>query len=341
MQRHVFSGRNRALAVLLCLCMMLLLVGSSAQAEITKVTLTVKAADNFADEAEEQDFADANVVVDLYQVGSAVKDDKYDTYTYNLLAPFDGLTLKEEMTTEDWEALSKDAAAVVADASAVVAGAPVGSKIEKTDGGADLEKGLYLVIAHGDGEEDLYAESSTTIYTFTPQLVTLPTKEDVNGDGKPQTSVEDGEWIADASVTLKYETEPSKADLIIEKVVKEFKGNKASFVFLVEVYDKDGKLIGSNTAMITMTGAGTKTAKIEGLPAGSRVVVKEDLTVLTNFEIVGESEKEIKSLSATAENKVSFENKPNNSAVRGYGIENHFTYSEDESGNGTWSLEKR
>ena len=339
MQRHLFSGRNRALAVLLCLCMMLLLVGSSAQAEITKVTLTVKAADNFADEAEEQDFADANVVVDLYQVGSAVKDAKYDTYSYNLLAPFDGLTLKEDMTTEDWEKLSGDAANVASGATPVVTGAAVGSKIEKTDGGADLEQGLYLVIAHGEGKEDLYAESSKYGYTFSPQLVTLPAKEDANGDGTITTAVDDGEWLADASITLKYEKSDLFGSITIYKTVKDFEGEEALFIFLIEIYDGE-ELVGSNSKMIRIGKSGTESATLDRIPVGTRVVVKEDYKG-GRFECVGEDVQEIEVVTASGPNAVYFENKPNGSVNGSHGIENAFTNEVDENGKAHWRLVKQ
>ena len=316
MRRYLLNGHNRALAVLLCLCMMLLLVGNAAQAEITNVTLTVNAA------AEDQDIADADVVVDLYQVGSAVE---YDYYHFALLAPFDGLTLKERMTTQDWEAFSGDAAALIGEAAPVVSGAALGSRIEKTDAGTALEKGLYLVIPHGEGQEDLHAESAGLGYTFTPQLISLPTKEDA-----------DGEWLADASITLKYEKTELFGSITIYKTVNEFEGEEAVFIFSIEIYDGE-ELVGSNTKMIRVGKSGTESATLDRIPVGTRVVVKEDYEG-GRFECVGEDVQEIEVVTVSGPNAVYFENKPNGSVNGSHGIENHFTNEVDENGNAHWQL---
>ena len=66
---------------------------------------------------------------------------------------------------------------------------------------------MYLVIPHGSLEEYVVEEEGviTTIaqstgyeYSFTPQIISLPTKEDLDGSGEITTAWSDGEWIYDA-----------------------------------------------------------------------------------------------------------------------------------------------
>ena len=344
------AGPRKLLAILICLSLMICAIGGTvfAAGEIEKVSLTVKPTENFADEDAEKDFNEAKVVLDLYQIAAAEKSTDYDSYDFTLTKPFDTLEVAEEMDAEAWQSFAAQAAGIAkTSGTPVVKGAALGDKIEKTDDGEALPFGWYLVIARGEDEEDYWskdsdetiANSSVYEYRFSPILVSLPTKDDVNEDGYRKSSEEDGEWIADVSITLKFTQKQSFGSLTIFKTIDNFEGEMATFVFSVEAV-KDGKVVFSDIATIHMGKSGTNSATLDKIPAGSTVTIKE-VYKGARFDSVGSDTITIESFLASDENEAEFENTYNKKIIGGYGIENHFTYTKEADGTYSVDVEQR
>lgn len=214
---------------------------------------------------ENQEFAEdldsAGVVVDLYKVADAVKEEGFDSYRYKLLDSFGNLEIRKDMNNEEWHLLAQQAAAIALEdnggnVTSVVTGAPAGQPITQEDSGSDLCAGLYLVIARGenvgeyvmpvtdeDGRQGIatLAWSDEYVYTFAPELISLPgligndetgSGEEPGGSG-PDTSHgdEDGgevnrnsgyQWVYDPKVNLKPERALRFGSLEIVKVLSSY-----------------------------------------------------------------------------------------------------------------------
>jgi len=337
MREYGRKGASLLLAFILCLSLLMGMAAGVGAEEITEVSLTVTASDNFSDEAAEEDFKGADVVIDLYQIAGMTALGGGVTYDFTPMDPYGSLALDGEMTAEAWQTVAEDAAAIARnEGTPIVTGRALGEKIVSSDAGSPLGLGLYLVIAHGrelenfwneDGSATL-AEGAVYSYAFTPLLIALPTN----------TSPEDtslGEWVADAELLLKYVQTERFGEITIYKTVRNFEGEEATFVFSVEA-EKNGVNVYSNVATIHMGQSGTLSATLDRIPAGSRVTVTEVYSG-GRFELVGSGVAEIESVTVGEENAVSFENTYNRKIISGHGIQNHFTYSA-ESG---WQWEKQ
>lgn len=344
------AGLKKLLAIVLGLSLLICAIGGTvfAAGEIEKVSLTVNPSDNFADEDAEKDFNEAKVVLDLYQIASAEKNTESDTYDFSVLPAFEDLSISDEMDAQSWQTAAADAAAIVKESGKpVVTGAALGEKIESTDDGEALPFGWYLVIARGEEEEDYWsknsaetvANSSKYEYRFSPILVSLPTKEDVDGDGSRKTSVEDGDWIGDVELTLKYTQSESYGSLTIFKRVDNFEGEMATFVFSVEAV-KGGNVVYSNVATIHMGQSGVQSATLDRIPAGATVTIREEYKG-GRFDSVGSDEITIESFEASEDNEATFVNTYNRKLIGGHGIQNHFTYTKAADGTVSVSHEQQ
>ena len=343
------TGVRRTLMILLSLCMVISGMGLSvfASEEIKEVTLTVSPPDPFESEEAQADFEEAEVVTDLYLIAGASKNAQYDTYDLALLKPYDSLVIGEKMTNEDWNVVAQQAAGIARDQGTPIASAQeVGTKIAVGDSGDSLQPGLYLVIPHGKNLEEYWgeteegeiiskAESTVYEYDFSPLLIHLPAKTDLNEDGEVKTSVEDGDWMADGKIVLKYTQIERFTGLTIYKTVSNFEGGQATFIFRVIAYNKKNEKVYENVATIQMEAEGTQSATLDRIPAGTRVVVTEEYSG-GRYEIVGSDTQTIEKMSIDPEeNTVSFENTKVND-IQGYGIENHFS----NEGEWIWSSDE-
>ncbi len=344
------TGVAGRLAFLLALCM---LVGTIciAGAAGDEVSLKIVPPENFEDDAARADFDEAGVVADLYLVAAGEKVADYATYEYIPTEPFDTLSI-DSAGSDAWQQLAQKAAAIVKKgATATVTGAALETPITKADDGEALLPGIYLVLPRGESVTDYWttsgedgsliatrAFSGKYEYIFSPLLVALPGKADGNDDGTVTTADDDGEWIFDMTLVLKFTMEENSAEIIIEKTVEDFEGEEAMFVFQVDAY-RGEELVFSDIATITMTESGTVTVPVQGVPAGTDVTVTE-VHEGTRYDVVGEDSQTIEDIESG--DTFSFENSFNGSIVNGHGIENHFTWVENDDGSGgTWSLEKR
>lgn len=230
-----------------------------------------------------EDAAKANVVIDLYKVADAKPVSGYDTYTYEFLGDYAGLSLAADPDEAGWKALAQKAAQIALDGQKPqVEGVPAGEAIQ------DLGCGLYLIIARGkdladytmtitgeDGKESIatIAQSGEYTYEFSPSLVSLPGKE-ADEDGSVNTAGP-GDWLYDFTVTMKPTQAIRFGSLEIVKTLSSYETkDPATFVFDVVARLGD-QVVYSNVVSLSFTEAGQKSTLIEKLPVGATVTVTE------------------------------------------------------------------
>lgn len=285
------------------------------------------------------DLAEAHVVVDLYKIADAVADSTYDTYDYHLTEGYGGLTLPKDPDNAAWEALAQSAAQ-----TALTNGTPVANTAANT--AVSLPGcGLYLVVARGEGITDYWkttegangaqeivtiAHSGKFTYTFTPSLISLPSKEAL-ADGSINTAG-DGDWQYDMTVTLKPERAVRFGSLEINKILQSYEtSGPASFVFDVEA-ELDGQNVYSNVASMTFTGAGQQSVLVEEIPVGANVTVTEVYSG-ASYSLASEAV-QTAVIGADTVSPVTFSNSYNGADRDGGAVVNRFEY---EDGDWTWT----
>ena len=232
-----------------------------------------------------------------------------------------------------------------------------------------LEEGLYMVVAHEkgaavgdykvtreDGTIETKADSEMYTYYFSPSLISVPTKAQLTDDEPPMSSQENGEWLYDAKVNLKWVNELRYGSLIIRKRVEP--GNTeplekaATFVFHVEATwkepGKDERTVYDNYVSLHFdagSDATEQTVIYDKFPISSLVKVTEvydgtnydpiSATEIADIRIVTDSQ----DLAAIEGNGqiAEFENKSNKRIIYGHGIRNNFKYVEKEGSKG-WDM---
>lgn len=296
------------------------------------------------------DIANADVVVDLYKVADAVPVEGYDTYTYQFLDGYEKLgdIYKENADNADWRQMAQSAAGYALDnGKAVKSEMPVGSAID------NLDCGLYLLIARGrgiadyrttvkqeDGKENIatVAHSERFVYTYLPELISLPGRQAQNADGSvTNTTAGNGEWQYAMSVNLKPEQDPRYGAIEIVKTLQSYNYNAnaenmnpAEFVFQIEA-ELNGEKVRSTTVSLSFTEAGQKSAIVDQIPIGAVVTVTEVYSG-SSYELITDREQ---TATVEAEDIVSaaFTNDYNETNHGGGSATNHFEY--DEAG-GQW-----
>ena len=221
------------------------------------------------------DIKTAKVQVDLYKVADAVQETGghgsmyvYDNMKYGLtgLDTYDAL---KALTNDDWRSMAQNAANTLFALSTLPTPDYTFTSAETgTVGPQNVDAGLYLVIAHGsdlaqadyvvkDGSNvSTIANSDIYVYTYTPELISLPTTVDemgvvvsptsgdpytdyntyVDADGKTQTGVSTagGDWKASLTAMLKPVREYRFGRLVLQKTVPAIEEHSdATFVFHV------------------------------------------------------------------------------------------------------------
>ena len=325
-----------------------------------------------------EDLEKAGVVIDLYRIADAVEVSGYDTYDWSVNAPFaeEIGTIDKKIDGDGWKKLAQQVADVVLgkapegetkwdptaaaekiDASLKSTGNPAGTEIK------GLKAGLYLVIARGtvyikdnkyaataDGETPetsgtvTIANSETITYKFSPELVSLPTKEAVND---VINTANPGPWISNPTITLKPSQEERLGNLEIVKTLDEYADREkkvgenprmmkdpATFVFKLTIYEDESKakVIKEDYLSAVFDEFGTKTLLVENLPVNSFVVVKEEYSGRNYSAKVEEGSATI---IADETVQVPFENYYDDREGGGGSVTNKFTNSE-EKGKWTW-----
>lgn len=210
---------------------------------------------------------------------------------------------------------------------------------------------MYLVIARGSeiadyvtkavdetGSEKLatIAWSDEYVYTYLPELISLPGKEAVDGT---ISTANPGDWLYDASATLKPSQSLRFGSLEIVKTLTSYEtSGPADFVFQVEAYKDETKaeVVYSNVVRLSFTGAGSQsTVLADVIPVGAYVEVTEVYSG-ASYSLVGEATATAV-IQAAETAQVSFTNEYNSSGNHGGAVTNRFDYS-SESGWG-WTQE--
>ena len=377
-QRRAAGRRWQPVAILLAAVLMVLSVPlgltPAYAVDLGECSLTV----NPGNAMSAEDLEKAGVVIDLYRIADAVEVSGYDTYDWSVNAPFaeEIGTIDKKIDGDGWKKLAQQVADVVLgkapegetkwdptaaaekiDASLKSTGNPAGTEIK------GLKAGLYLVIARGtvyikdnkyaataDGETPetsgtvTIANSETITYKFSPELVSLPTKEAVND---VINTANPGPWIYNPTITLKPSQEERHGNLEIVKTLDDYAdrekkvGNNprimkdpATFVFKMTVYEDESKakVIKEDYLSAVFDEFGTKTLLVENLPVNSFVVVKEEYSGRNYSAKVEEGSATI---IADETVQVPFENYYDDREGGGGSVTNKFTNSE-EKGKWTW-----
>lgn len=281
------------------------------------------------------DLAGADIVIDLYKVADWKVEGTM--YGFTPAAPFD-MDIPGDISNDGWEDLAQKAAGTV-----------LLPEVKEPDLTADdgeqvtLAPGVYLLAAHKRGSSDFVktikdkegksrivtqVKTESNEYTFIPELVSLPSK--TPGDTGVNTA-NPGEWIYDLEVNLKPELGGLKGALEIVKTLKTYETSApATFVFQIDWDEKDGHH--SDVRTITFVEPGERVLRVEDLPVGAVVTVKE---VYSGAVYVLESEAEqTATIKADEVVRVNFVNDYNESHNSGGAITNRFTYDN------RWKVEK-
>ena len=319
-----------AVALAVCLLMTFALGAISAHADdwgSGPKTLTVTAGDEI-----KEDIATAGVVVDVYKIADATRDSMYLKYNYDLISPFLSDEIIAAMEAGKWADLADEATKVVKatiDSGGESTLVHFHGELDETmslASATDEGDGVYLVLPHGVTEDtcSLIAKSKTYVYTFSPSIIALPTKDAVDEEGHINSAV--GNWIPDAEIVLKASRELRFGTLQIDKHVTDFAGEPATFVFHV-VDTETGGDIYDNYASVYYDGGDSHSTTLTQIPGGLQLTITEVYTG-ARFEADGSTTASATIVSGETVT-VSFNNKRNGSGKGGHGIENHFEYGED------------
>ena len=190
---------------------------------------------------------------------------------------------------------------------------------------------MYLVAAES-------VQSPSSIYTFTPYLLSLPNHYYQDG----QKDI----WVYDVTAGLKPGQEDRYGDLEIDKTLISYNASlgEATFVFSIEA-EKDGKIVYSDVVSVVFDGTGTKSIVIRNLPAGAKVTVTEVYSG-ASYERTTEESQTVE-IAADSIAKTAFENEYNHQMNGGTSVVNHFAYTvpEEKSGStrreSTWDWEQQ
>lgn len=269
-----------------------------------------------------QELNGLTIPINLYRVADVEENGEY-----KVLPGYEDLDLasiNDKTTAEDWEKLAGKASELVENQSAVP---DVEVQMQKPDGGDkstvtanDLSTGMYLVIAES-------VQSAAYKYDFIPYLISLPN----NYYGQTQ----DDTWVYDVITGLKPSQTQRYGDLVIDKTLTAYNTTLggANFIFQVEA-ERDFEVVYSNVVSISFDAPGTKSVKIEHIPAGAAVTVTEVYSG-ASYELTSDGTQQTV---IVADNTVdvSFENTYDHRNNGGSSVVNRFTYND-----GDWDWEQQ
>lgn len=302
------------------------------------------------------DLDTADVVIDLYKVADAVAVDGYDTYDFKFISGYEklGEIYKGNPNNADWRKMAQSAARYALENGTKVQqgnGVAVKTKIE------GLDCGLYLMIARGsdiekiedyttevkqeDGSMNIatIAHSDKYVYTFAPELISLPSKQTQNADGTTgNTTAGNGAWLYEMNVNMKPEQSSRYGSLEIVKTLQSYNYNAAAagrdpakFVFQVEA-ELNGENVRSTVVSLSFTEAGQKSAVVDQIPVGAVCTVTEVYSG-TTYHVVTDSVQTSPPIEAVDIVSVEFVNDYNETNRGGGSVTNHFVYDENAD---TW-----
>ncbi len=264
-----------------------------------------------------KDIQNASIHVNIYKIA-----DMADTGAFTSTSNFSEMKIEEIPSgSEDWESSSLQAKQIVEDKQLEADGT---FDVVNGAGYYDcLGHGLYLVLA-----EDTNTKNYT--YSFNPYIISVP------DNYYYQTKDEkDDEWIYDVKAGLKPERNNRYGSLKIIKTLNEYNASlkQTTFVFSVEGKDDDGNVVYSNVVSTTFDSAGSKEVVLDRIPSGSNLTITEVYSG-ASYTLTSESEK-YGTVVADETIEADFTNTYNDELKPGYGVTNHFDYSDDNGW--TWT----
>lgn len=247
----------------------------------------------------------------------------------------------------------------------IVEGAALGSLKDGGDSAALISKwedflpaeekdGIYLLIARGadltnvsdytllverEADESILvtiAKSAQYTYEFKPLLVFSSETGETPGEGdsgtEPGNSGSSGTagsgTGSGSQVVLKPGRVERDGSLEIVKTLLTYQASSpATFVFSVEATQADGTVVYSDVISMTFTEAGEKSVRIDKIPVGAKVVVREVYSG-SSYTLVSDND-QIVTIPASGTVTAAFVNDYNQRQNEGYGITNHFEYGVD------------
>lgn len=337
---HTFKTLTAAvLAVGMLLSLTVGAAGSESKVDLSKPCSLTVAPGSY------EDMDEAKVVIDLYKVADAVADDTYDTYGYETAGAYASLQEKlddlQALTAADWRDLAAEAANITLKGDNLIAKEADGVAVGETIGGSEgLAAGLYLLVARGsdidayideneDGDIITLAHSNNYVYSYLPELISLPSTANLAGDPEQTVMTSDGDWLYDLSAMLKPAQDIRFGSIEIQKTLSLYvEGTDGTFIFDISAVDKNNNIVYTNVAAVSMTSGGTGSVIVDGIPVGSTVTVTE----MPSAHYVAESGVTAAPIVVEANtiNSVSFTNAPSDRTPHQDGsIINNFNKEED------------
>lgn len=310
-----------------------------------------------------EDLKKADVVIDVYKVANAKKTVgsdgfEHDSYEYVPASGYESLDLsKKDMDSDAWYLKAQEAAQIALGLNGGTKGTPVhtgssaGTKIE------DLSAGLYLVIARSaeleetedyvmplfendseTGEIGTIALSESRIYTFRPELISLPGI--LTGEEQPQGETGSYTWNYDLSVNLKALQSERFGRLELKKTLQNYEASqKAGFVFHVKA-ELNGKIVYDNVLTAELGGPGTVNVldPLLELPTGAKVTV-EQIYGAPAYELLTERIQETV-IPANAAASLEFVSRYRKGQAGGGVLRNQFTYVAEDGRDPEWKVEQ-
>lgn len=284
----------------------------NTQAECS-LTLKVGDGNQFKEELSE-----LTLQASLYRVA-----DISETGAYTVRSAYGGLDLSdidETTTAMAWQEKAETADKIVEEKMLAE-----DYSVAMTDGiGTQwgIAQGMYLV-KMATAQNDLYE------YSFMPFLISVPNNQFY------QTG--DDSWIYDVTADIKPERTPRLGAVEIVKTVSAHNANMgtAMFVFQIDAVDINGEKVYNNVAGISFDTAGTKSVRVDGIPAGSTVTVTEIYSG-SSYELAAGVLTQDTVIIADETQQLSFVNTYNDELKPGTGTVNHFDKDDADVQNNGW-----
>ncbi len=348
------TPRKTVLALILAAVMLILPsawgLASASDALKGPFTLNAGLGDNDSDIL--SDLRSTNLNIDLYKIADARQLSSFDTIEFIMKTNEDGTIdrtygslfseelesiTNKDVTSEEWEKIAQKAAAIALDPD-------LGTATQTADYSGKAEQditltspGLYLVVPRGgdvnyvkkadDGTIVSIATSDYYEYSFTPQLISFPTKDpDENGVINTANA---GEWLTDISINLKYKYEVRRGSLDIVKGLDIYETkDPATFAFKVEGRDRYNNVVFRNSYSMVFNKPGEQKITIDDLPAGTVITVTEEYEG-ANYRITSSKTADPVRIKAKDVVKTEFSNTYDDTYKGGGSIENVFTKGAD------------
>lgn len=267
-----------------------------------------------------EDLSELTLEASLYRVAEIS-----ETGIYTVNEAFDGLDLSDiddTTTAMIWQQKAEAADAIVEGAAETVDASYTVAIENGTGSQTAIDQGMYLVRV-ASVQNDLYE------YSFMPFLISVPNNQFY------QTG--DDSWIYDVTVDVKPEQTPRLGAVEIVKTVSVHNANlgTAMFVFQIDAVDADGENVYSNVAGISFDAAGTKSVRVDGIPAGSTVTVTEIYSG-SSYELTSGAQTQSAEITAEEDQRVEFVNTYNDQLTPGTGTVNHFEKDDADVQNNGW-----